>query len=167
MVASPPSGRYFRGNEMKQYVMKTQSGFTLIELMIVVAIISLLAAIAYPAYTDYVIKSKRSIATSTLTQVAARQEQYRMDNKQYADDLTLLGYPSNPLVVDDASNPVASGADGQTYSISVRRPTTQEYTLTATPLGAQKARDDECGNFTLDHNGTKDVSGTYSVRECW
>ncbi|MDX1443225.1 MAG: type IV pilin protein [Gammaproteobacteria bacterium] len=146
---------------------KLTKGFTLIELMIVVAIISLLAAIAYPAYTDYVIKSKRSIATTALTQVAARQEQYRQDNKEYADNLTELGFPSDPLIVDDASNWVAAGADGQTYSIDVTEFTTQSYTLTATPLGAQKTRDDECGDFTLDNTGTKGVTGTDPVRDCW
>lgn len=145
----------------------SEGGFTLIELMIVVAIISLLAAIAYPAYTDYVIKSKRSIATSALTQIAARQEQFRMDNKQYAADLTNLGYPSNPAIVDDASNFVSAGSDGRTYSISVNRPTTQTYTLTATPLGAQASRDTECASFTLTHEGTKGVTGTESVRDCW
>ena len=144
-----------------------ENGFTLIELMIVVAIISLLAAITYPAYLDYVIKSKRSIATSTLTQIAARQEQFRMDNKQYAADLTNLGYPSDPLIVDDASNFVAAGTSGQTYSISVNRPNAQEYTLTATPLGAQADRDTACDSFTLTHEGTKGVTGAKSVRDCW
>lgn len=142
-------------------------GFTLIELMIVVAIISVLAAIVYPAYTDYVVKSKRSIATTALTQVAARQEQFRQDNKQYTNDLTQLGFPSDPLIVDDASNWVAAGSGGQTYSIDVTNFTTQSYTLTATPLGVQQSRDAECASFTLDNNGTKGVTGTDSARNCW
>lgn len=143
------------------------TGFTLIELMIVVAIISIIAMVAYPAYTDYVIKSKRSIATSTLTQISARQEQYRQDNKQYANDLTLLGYPADPLIVDDASTYVAAGTTGQTYSIDITAFTNQTYTLTATPLDAQANRDTECGSFTLDNNGTKGKSGTATVRDCW
>jgi type IV pilus assembly protein PilE len=143
------------------------AGFTLIELMIVVAIVSILAMIAYPAYTDYIIKSKRSIATSTLTQIAARQEQYRQDNKQYANDLTLLGYPNDPLIMNDASNYVAAGARGQTYSIDITAFTNQTYTLTATPLASQADNDTKCGSFTLDSNGTKGSTGTATVRDCW
>jgi type IV pilus assembly protein PilE len=71
-----------------------QLGITLIELMVVVAIIAIISAIAYPSYDRYVAKGKRSVAQNALLQVADRQQQFFMDNKRYAADLTNLGYPA-------------------------------------------------------------------------
>lgn len=152
------------GEHMKQ---KNASGITLIELMVVVAIIGILAAIAYPAYLDYVVKTKRSVGTSTLMQVAARQEQFYLDNRQYADDLTDLGYPANPFFVDENSNAHAANQTGVVYQISVNRPTATTYTLTATPQNAHATQDTKCGALTLDNRGTKGEGGTGSVSDCW
>src|SRR5574339_351791 len=67
-------------------------GFSLVELLIIVAIISILAGMAYPSYTDYMRKSRRSDGKTLLTGIAARQEQYYLDNKSYTSNLSLLGY---------------------------------------------------------------------------
>ncbi|MDH3550031.1 MAG: prepilin-type N-terminal cleavage/methylation domain-containing protein, partial [Gammaproteobacteria bacterium] len=77
-----------------------QRGFSLIELMIVVAIIAIISAFAYPSYDRYVIKTKRSVAQNALLQVADRQQQFFMDNKRFAADITNLGFPANPYVID-------------------------------------------------------------------
>ena len=71
-------------------------GFTMIELLVVLVIISILAAIAYPSYKDSVYKSRRSGAKAALMDLAARQEQYFNNNKTYADTLLKLGI-TNPI----------------------------------------------------------------------
>src|SRR5690606_13347971 len=74
------------------YRRRSVAGFTLVELLIVVVIIGILAAIGYPSYLQYVTRTKRTTAKSVLMQVADRQEQYFSDNKQYADTMAELGY---------------------------------------------------------------------------
>lgn len=71
---------------------KTSTGFTLIELMIVVAIVGILAAIAYPSYQEYVLRGNRSEAQALLNDAAARQERYYTQNNTYADTTAKLGY---------------------------------------------------------------------------
>ena len=73
-----------------------QGGFTLLELMIVVVIVGVISAVAYPSYMRYVVNTKRTAATSILLQVADRQQQFFMDNKTYTADLTNLGFPASP-----------------------------------------------------------------------
>ena len=88
-----------------------QSGVTLIELMIVVAIIAFIAAVSYPSYAQFVVRAKRSLATSMLMQVADRQQQFFMDNKRYAADLTSLGYASDSIMVGNDGQILATGDD--------------------------------------------------------
>lgn len=144
--------------------MKPESGFTLIELMIVVAIIGFLAAIAYPSYTNYVTKGKRTVGQSILTQVANRQEQFFMDNKTYTTDLEALGYPASPMNVDSDGQPGGSGE--VVYQVSVNSASATAYTLHAVPQGGHAARDTDCGTLTLTHTGVKGATGT-STANCW
>ena len=62
---------------------KTQYGVTLLELMIVVAIVAIISAFAFPSYMQYVVTTKRTVATSAMLQIADRQQQFFMDNKQF------------------------------------------------------------------------------------
>ena len=148
-------------------IRNTARGFTLIELMIVVAIVGIIAAIAYPSYQDYLTKTKRSVATATLLQVSGRQEQFYTENRQYADDLTALMYPGNPFYVDPNTTIAAADAAGMIYRIEVRRPTVSTYTLSASPVHQQASADTKCGTLTLDNRGTKTESGTGSLSDCW
>lgn len=122
--------------------MKTQKGFSLIELMIVVVIVGILAAVAIPGYQNYVVKSNRAAAQSFMTDVANRQKQYLLDARAYAPDMDTLG--------------MAAPSDvSKHYSITTSTPggTPPTFTVTATPTSARQASD---GWLTLDSDGAKD-----------
>lgn len=132
-----------------------QTGFTLIEVMIVVVVIGILAAIAYPNYTDYVQRANRSEGQALLADVSARQERYFAQNNAYitsSSDLDKLGL---------------SGTSSETgkYTLSVASVNNDGgYTLTA----AQTFGDTKCGDLSLNALGQKDRSGSgRSVEDCW
>jgi type IV pilus assembly protein PilE len=142
-----------------------QRGFTLLELMIVVVIVGILSAFAYPSYMQYVVSTKRTAATSVLLQVADRQQQFFMDNKTYTADMTNLGFSASPLVVGDDGRPLTSGNAKSVYTISMSNVAVTTYTITATPLNAQLTRDTDCGALTLDQSLAKGAGG--AVADCW
>ncbi len=146
---------------------KKAPGFTLIELMIVVVIVSVLLAVGLPAYQNQVIKTKRSLARGELLEVQARQEQYFVNNKAYATDLTNLGYPANGYYVDQDSNDLATSA-GAIYQIQFQAgtATTTAFTLEAVPQGGQ-TKDDRCQTLRLTSTGVKTETGSGDTAECW
>jgi type IV pilus assembly protein PilE len=154
-------------NKMKLIVSQasTQRGVTLLELMIVVAIISMIAAFAYPSYTQYVVNTKRIAATSTLLQIADRQQQFFMDNKRYTADLTDLGFAASPLFVSDDGNSVPAGDADVVYLLTVANVTPVTYTAIAAPLAQQLIRDTKCGTLTLTQTGAKDALA--GGDKCW
>jgi type IV pilus assembly protein PilE len=142
-----------------------QLGFSLLELMIVVAIVAIVSALAFPSYMQYVVNTKRTVATSTLLQVADRQQQFFMDNKQYTNDLTDLGFAANPLVLaDDGTVAAAADADA-VYSISLSNIAATTYTITAAPLHGQASRDTDCASLTLNQSGARGSSA--GGTDCW
>jgi type IV pilus assembly protein PilE len=142
-----------------------QRGFSLLELMIVVAIIAIISAIAYPSYVQFVVTAKRTTASSALLQVADKQQQFFMDNKSYTNDLTNLGFAANPLIINDEGESVASGDSDSIYSISLSNVTAITYTATAAPQKVQADRDSECASFTITQAGAKGHTGTGD--DCW
>ena len=134
------------------------AGFTLIELMLVIAVIGVLAAVAFPSYQNYVNRSKRSDGKNALLEMASRQERYYFDNNTYTTDPTDLGYSSDPAISPEGY-----------YSISISNQPTGDiatsYTLTATPTG--DFNDPDCGNLTLNSRGVKDRTGTEIMDRCW
>lgn len=140
-------------------------GFTLLELMIVVAIVAVLASIAYPAYRDYVMKSRRADAKVALTDAAARLEQYYADNKGYptSNDMALLGY-------ETPDKDGAAYSPDRYYKINfTAAPTTTSYTLQAVPQTQGGQNQDKCKTFTLTNTGVKNVTGgaTLAADRCW
>ncbi|PZQ74617.1 MAG: pilus assembly protein PilE [Variovorax paradoxus] len=135
------------------------NGFTLIELMIVVAVVAILAAIAYPSYQEYVMRSRRVEGQAMLNDAAARQERWRAQNGSY----TL------PTTDDDYKKLMPGGRSSPNgYYRLIVEGTTAAYTLTAERDAVQKA-DKKCGDFTLDSTGKKGMaSGTPgTVADCW
>lgn len=124
-------------------------GFTVIELMVVVAVIGVIAAIAYPAYTEFLERSRRSEATEALQNLSTLEEQFYNDNKVYSNSLGALGMPTT------------TAHDYYTLSVALDG-INQAYTLSATinAAGAQ-ADDTECGVIQLDSDGNK------TPEECW
>jgi len=144
---------------------RVQHGITLLELMIVLAIVSIIATFAYPSYTQYVVNTKRTAATSTLLQIADRQQQFFMDNKRYANDLTDLGFSANPLFVASDGAPAAAGDTDTVYVFGLANVAATTYIAVAAPLAGQLKRDTDCGTLTLTQAGARGATGT--ADDCW
>lgn len=138
-------------------------GFTLIELMIVVAIIAIIAAIAYPAYINSVVKSKRAAAEGCLSEHANYMERYYTTNLAYNKDSAGVAIGTLPALGCDTD-----GGMSNNYKFSfTATPTASTYTVQAVPQQAQASRDTKCGTLSLDQTGTRTVSGTGTVTDCW
>ena len=126
------------------------NGFTLIELMIVVAIIGILAAIAIPMYSDYVTRSRRADGQATLMQVAPELERCYTQFSKYNDNSCSV---VNGGVVSETS-------DQGFYVVTANKLDESTFTLTATPLNKQ-ADDSDCKKLTLNHLGEE------KPEDCW
>lgn len=139
---------------------RPQRGFTLTEIMIVVAIIGIIAAFAYPSYVEQIRKSKRSDAKIALQQIAQRQETHFVKNYTYADKLSVLGFSADTIPSQEND-----------YNITISAATATSYTIQATPASSSgQVKDTKCASFTLDHMGrkvAKDSAGTVTTDKCW
>lgn len=152
---------------------KHQFGFTLIELMIVVVIIALLAAIAYPSYSDFVTRSQRADAKAALSQAAQTLERCftRFGTYNPADANDEDGDGNTAEIAPSCVPPPNSEEDFYDITASyggAATGTATVFTVTATrdPNEAQ-SDDSACGNYSLNQAGTRGVTGPKGVDECW
>ncbi|WP_066961788.1 type IV pilin protein [Microbulbifer sp. Q7] len=138
--------------------MKKQKGFTLIELMIVVAIIGIIAGIAYPSYMESVRKSNRADAKATLNDVAQRLQRCFTTYNAYNN--------ANCGVANSLSGGGSIQSAEGMYSVTAVLGATT-YALTAQPVaGTSQAADTKCGSLTLSNTGVRNASGSYGAA-CW
>ncbi|MFT3669119.1 MAG: type IV pilin protein [Pseudoxanthomonas sp.] len=128
---------------------KRSAGFTLIELMVALAVMAILAAIAYPSYTGQIMKTRRSAGAACLMEQAQFMERYYSTN---------MGYAGAVLPATACTNDLN---DHYTFAFSAG-PDATSYTLAATPQGQQADRDSQCATMSINERGTKTVSGSHS-----
>ncbi|KAA3627682.1 MAG: type IV pilin protein [Proteobacteria bacterium] len=138
---------------------RVKAGFTLIELMIVVAIVGILAAIAFPAYQEQVRQSRRADAQAVLLEAAQFMERFFTQNSQYHQTRDAV-----PVAVALPAGLTQSPKDGGTarYAITIAAVAANTFTLQATPVS-----DPACGNLTVNQAGTKAASGPLGTNQCW
>ena len=128
-------------------------GFTLIEVMIVVAIVAILAAIAYPSYQEQILQSRRADAQAVLMEAAQFMERFFTTNNRYDTAVLPGGLARSP-----------KDAGTIRYNIAINpAPTRTTFTLQATPVTA----DANCGNLTINQAGLRGATGALGAVQCW
>lgn len=149
------------------------AGWTLVELLVSIIVLTILVSIAVPSYTNQVRKSRRTEAKSALLDLASREERFMSTNSAYTNDQKNLGYSSSAATlfqVNVGSNyynvSVCVGAGIPTACSAAQADTTgATYLLVAVPINAQ-AGDTYCGSYTLDNTGVQGNTGT-QTSGCW
>lgn len=133
-------------------MLKKTRGFTLIELMIVIAVLSIIVAVGYPSYMEHVKKSRRAEGMGQLLELADRME------RAYSDQGT---YPTS------ISEVYVATTDGGFYTLSIVTANNVSFTVSASPTSLGKQNTDKCKTFTLTSLGQKSISGSVPNSQCW
>ena len=156
-------------------------GFTIIELLIVIVIVSILAALAIPSYRQYVMRTHRTVAKVALQDLLTRQESYAVDHKSYATDFDRLGVAGSGAVsvaYVTSDGVISRNVSNALYSFALKKntgsavnscafdasPTALGFSLTATPVGNNA--DTQCGSLCITSNGDRGANPGV-VADCW
>lgn len=139
-------------------VRRRTDGFTLIELMITVAVVAILAAVALPSYQRYVARTQRAAAAACLVEMGQFMERVYLTN---------LRYDQNAGAATALPNTDCRDRTSARYTIALPAVAQRSFSLTATPQGAQASVDSGCGTLSLNQAGTRGVSGGDGVAHCW
>jgi type IV pilus assembly protein PilE len=143
--------------------MPRQSGFTLIEVMIVIVILGILVTVGLPSYQDSLRKSRRADGMSALMELSARQERFYAQNSIYTADVNTtagLNYGATTSPDGHYNLTAANCGAGANQTLAFC------YIVTAAPASASQLKDSRCASFSLDSFGNKTASGTHGA-DCW
>ena len=148
-------------------IKKNNSGFTLIEIMIGIAIVGILAAIAVPSYLKIVARSNRAAAQAQLLQAAQYMQRFYAANDSYLSDRT--GNKTVDQVMPASLQSAPQGGTVSLYQLDWvnNAPSQSTFTLAMVPVAGQSMANDPCGSFTITQTGLKGVTGSWTVAQCW
>lgn len=160
-----PNGR----SSLARPTLRGVRGFTLMELMIAVAVIGILAAIALPSYAEYIRRSNRAAAKTVLAEFMARQESWRADRKTFAPTVAELGYAvTGGVTYIRRDGSTSNSATGASYQMEVVLTSGVFTSVRAVPQGSQTS--DKCGTLVIAGSGEKSVTGAasgWTSDKCW
>ena len=133
-------------------------GFTLIELMIVVAIVAIVAMVALPSYQGSVVRTQRAAAVACLADMAQFMERVYATNLRYDQN----NGAATALPVTQCRTDISAR-----YTLALGASTQRTFNLTATPQGLQASVDTECATLSIGQTGAKAISGSATVAKCW
>ena len=155
-----------------------EQGFSLIELMIAVAITGILASIAYPSYKEQIARGRRSQAESILLTAQLWMERFYTENYSYSDNSAGTAVTDSTQFPSRFTTSPPPGEGSPVYDITVTAPTAASFTITAARKVGTVMADDKCGNLTIDHLGRKSIEGStwssakfsskaIAIESCW
>lgn len=142
-----------------------KQGFSLIELIVVMAIMGILTTMAYPSYKNYIVRAHRSDGQSALLDLAIRLEQFYAEHNRY--QTATLGTGAATDILSTTTSPE------NYYTLSITKASANEYALKATPKGVQARLDTNCQSLTLNSQGAKGIASGPAgapaglIENCW
>jgi type IV pilus assembly protein PilE len=149
---------------------KKNEGFTLIELLTTVAVIGILASIAYPSYQSHVKKTRRADAQGALMGFANAMERFFTENNTYLGAAGTTATPANTGAPRIYSTQSPVDGSIKYYNLTISAASASTYTIQAAPIAGSPQANDQCGTLTLTNAGVRGITGAASgvqASDCW